>query len=103
MIEQLGESFWDQLDVFLDGGFSYLKDNEQRHTTIHAKVERISRKRLVGADFNSFLSRRSDAATSSRYEGNFSYLHFFSDAWFAGGAVNLLSSDQQELDLRTTA
>jgi hypothetical protein len=102
LVEQLGRNFWEQLDVKLDLGLSFLKDNDQRNTTVHAKVERLSRKRWVQADFNSFLSR-SDAQDSTRHVGNLSYLHFFSEAWFAGGVVNLLRSDQQQLDLRTTA
>ena len=101
-LEQLGRNFLAQLDLEIDVGFSFLKDNDQRQTTIHSKLERLSRRRWLKADLNSFLSRRSDAADSNRHDGGVSYLRLFSDAWFAGGALNFLQSDQQRLDLRTT-
>jgi hypothetical protein len=102
-VEQLGENFLEPLDIKLDFGFTFLKDNDRRQTKIHAEVARLSRKRWFQADLNTFLSRRSDAADSSRSDAKFSYLHFFKHSWFAGSSIDFLQSDQQQLDLRTTA
>jgi hypothetical protein len=58
---------------------------------------------MVTGDVSSVFSGQSEGETTRRNNLNAQYWKLFKRKWFYGGIVDLLSSDQQSLDLRTTA
>lgn len=102
-IEQLEGNFWKQFDFDIDFGFSLLKANGERQTTLNTSVKRLSRKNLIQMSASSYLTRRNDADDITRNNGKITYLRLRGNKWFVGGLTDFLQNDEQQLDLRITA
>ncbi len=101
-IDQLERGFWHQLDFDIDFGFSLLKANSERQTTLNTSLKRLSRKNLVQMSASSYLTRTETAPDITRNNGKISYLRLQGNSWFIGGLADFLQNNEQQLDLRTT-
>ena len=102
-IEQLEGNFWKQLDFDIDFGFSVLKADGERQTTLNTSLKRLSRKNLIQMSASSYLTRRNNADDITRNNGKVTYLRLRGNRWFVGGLTDFLQNTEQQLDLRITA
>jgi hypothetical protein len=103
MIDQLGSSFWKQLDGSIDVGLSYTASSSTSQFTVNASVSRRRESNEFDLAWSSFLSRAEGADPTNRYELTGLYKRLMEwHNWFYGGALDFLKSDQQNLDLRVT-
>jgi putative salt-induced outer membrane protein YdiY len=101
-IQQSEKSFWSQLNGSIDYGLSYTSGNSALSSSLGAAVEYQRTKDLVRLTTNSQFSTQSKGPSTNRYTFDGQYFRQISERWFYGGLLDLLKSDQQDLDLRTT-
>lgn len=95
------QHFWSQLNGSIDYGFSYTSGNSQYQTQLAISTNYNGEGYVAGADMSSVFSGQSEGESTRRNTFNGKYWKLFTRRWFYGGLVELLSSDQQSLDLRT--
>ena len=94
--------FLKQLEGSIDFGLSYTSGNDQYQTELIATTTyRTGSHSFTTAIDSAFTGQRQGDSTS-RNEFTFDYRKQLTQRWFTGGLFDLLSSDQQSLDLRTT-
>jgi hypothetical protein len=102
-IRPADQNFWTQLNGSIDYGFSYTSGNSQYQTQLTTALVYNGEGYTVTGDLSSVFSGQSEGETTRRNNLNAQYWKLFKRKWFYGGIVDLLSSDQQSLDLRTSA
>jgi len=95
------QNFWSQLNGSIDYGFSYTSGNSQYQTQLTVSTIYNGHGYVAGGDVSSVFSGQSQGASTRRNTFNGKYWKLFTERWFYGGLVEVLSSDQQSLDLRT--
>jgi hypothetical protein len=98
----LEESFWQQLEGRIDFGFSFTSGNDQYQTELTASTTYRKGTHSITASVDSVFSGQSEGTSTARKEFMLDYRKQLSSRWYVGGLLDLLSSDQQNLDLRTT-
>jgi putative salt-induced outer membrane protein YdiY len=101
-IQQSEGSFWSQLNGSIDYGLSYSSGNSALSSSLGAGVEYQRTKGYVGLTTSSQFSSQSSGRSTNRYTLDGQYFRLLSPQWFYGGLLDLLKSDQQDLNLRTT-
>jgi putative salt-induced outer membrane protein YdiY len=101
-IQQSEGSLWSQLNGSIDYGLSYSSGNSALSSSLGAGVEYQRTKSYVGIATSSQFSRQSSGPSTNRYTLDGQYFRSLSLRWFYGGLLDLLKSDQQDLNLRTT-
>lgn len=102
-IQQSEKSFWGQLNGSIDYGFSYTNGNNALSSSLGAAAEYQTTKDLIRLTTNSQFNTQSKGPSTNRYTFDGQYFRQLSERWFYGGLLDLLKSDQQNLNLRTTA
>ena len=95
--------FWRQLEGTIDYGLSFTSGNDQYQTTLAASATYRKGAHSLTASVDSAFSGQTSGTSSARNQFTFDYRKQLSRRWYAGGFLDLLRSDQQSLDLRTTA
>jgi putative salt-induced outer membrane protein YdiY len=101
-IQQSEGTFWSQLNGSIDYGLSYTSGNNALSSSLGAAVEYRRTKDLVTLTTSSQFDANSKGPNTNRYTFDGQYFRQLSERWFYGGLLDLLKSDQQKLDLRTT-
>ena len=101
-IRQQEAGFWKQLTGSIDYGFSYTGDNNRTTSSLSADVAHYTPVNVLQLDTTSQFNGQSKGSSSSRYTFRGQYLRKLSQRWFYVGLFDLLKSDQQGLNLRTT-
>jgi len=101
-IQQSEKSFWSQLNGSIDYGLSYTSGNSALSSSLSAGVEYQRTKDLTRLTTSSQFNTQSSGPSTNRYTFDGQYFRQISERWFYGGLLDLLKSDQQDLDLRTT-
>jgi len=101
-IQQSEGSFWSQLNGSIDYGLSYSSGNSALNSSLGAGVEYQRTKTYVSLATSSQFSTQSSGRSTNRYTLDGQYFRSLSPQWFYGGLLDLLKSDQQDLNLRTT-
>jgi hypothetical protein len=96
------EGFLKRLEGSIDFGLSYTSGNDQYQTELIATTTYRTENHSFTASVDSAFSGQPQGSSTSRNEFNFEYRKQLTPSWYAGGLLNLLSSDQQSLSLRTT-
>lgn len=95
--------FLQQLNGSIDYGFSYTSGNTQYQSQLSATANyRRGSQYIVGSTSINF-SGQSRGDRTARYNVDMEYRKLLRERWFAGGVLDFLSSDEQSLELRTTA
>ena len=103
VIDQLGASLWKQFNGSIDVGLSYTNSNSTGQLTVNAGLSRRRKLNEFDLSWSSFLSRVEGVDPTNRYELKALYKRLMKwHNWFYGGSLDLLKSDQQNLDLRVT-
>ena len=101
-IQQSEENFWNQLTGSIDYGLSYTSDNSSLNSSLGANVKYQRTKDYVSLATSSQFSSQSKGPNTNRLTFDGQYFRSLSPQWFYGGLLDLLKSDQQDLNLRTT-
>jgi putative salt-induced outer membrane protein YdiY len=101
-IQQSEGSFWSQLNGSIDYGLSYSSGNSALNSSLGSGVEYQRTKTYVALATSSQFSTQSSGRSTNRYTLDGQYFRSLSPQWFYGGLLDLLKSDQQDLNLRTT-
>jgi putative salt-induced outer membrane protein YdiY len=101
-IQQKEGNFWSQLNGSIDYGLSYASGNSTLSSSLEAAVEYRRTKDYVAVATSSQFSAQSNGPSTNRFTFDGRYFRSLSPDWFYGGLLDILKSDQQELNLRTT-
>jgi putative salt-induced outer membrane protein YdiY len=97
------DSFAAQLTGSVDYGFNFTGGNDATQSTLSADVSYRAERWTADLNGSSVFSRQNGSRNSGRNTLDFMYLRYLNERWFAGATLDLLNSQQQELNLRTTA
>jgi len=95
-------SLWAQLNGSIDYGFSFASGNNQTQSSLGANVAYRGEKNQISSSLSSSFNGQTDAADTTRESFSADYSRILSPKYFATALTSLLSSSQQQLDLRTT-
>jgi putative salt-induced outer membrane protein YdiY len=94
--------FWKRLEGSIDFGFSFTSGNDQYQTQLAATTTYRTGDHSFTASIDSSFSGQTEGDSLRRNQFTFDYRKQLSRRWYVGGLFDLLHSDQQSLDLRTT-
>ena len=94
--------FWKQLEGSVDFGLSYTSGNDQYQTELVATTTYRTGSHSFTTSIDSAFTGQPRGDSTSRNQFTFDYRKQLNQRWFTGGLFDLLSSDQQSLNLRTT-
>jgi putative salt-induced outer membrane protein YdiY len=94
--------FWTRLEGSVDFGFSFTSGNDQYQTHLAATTTYRTGDHSFAASIDSSFSGQPQGESSRRNQFTFDYRKQLSARWYAGGLFDLLRSDQQSLNLRTS-
>jgi len=101
-IQPQKSSFVEQLTGSIDYGFTYLSGNSEFQSSLGANVAYRGEKNQMSSSLTSSFSGQSDAEDTTRQSIAADYSRILTPKYFITGVSTLLSSSQQELDLRVT-
>jgi len=101
-ITPAGRHFWKRLEGSIDFGFSFTSGNDQYQTNLAATTTYRTGDHSFTASIDSSFSGQTEGDSLRRNQFTFDYRKQLSRRWYVGGLFDLLHSDQQSLDLRTT-
>ena len=94
--------FWKQLEGSIDLGLNYTSGNDQYQAELLASATYRRGDHSLTASIDSAFSGQTEGSSSARNEFTLDYRKQLSPKWYVGGLFDLLRSDQQSLNLRTT-
>lgn len=95
--------FFRRLEGSIDFGLSFTSGNDQYQTNLTATTTYRKGTNSYTAAIDSAFSGQPEGNSTTRKEFSFDYRKQLSSRYFVGGLFDLLQSDQQSLDLRTSA
>lgn len=95
--------FWKRLEGSIDFGFSFTSGNDQYQTQLSATTTYRTGDHSYTASVDSAFSGQTEGTSLTRNQFSFDYRKQLSPRWYVGGLFDLLRSDQQSLNLRTSA
>jgi putative salt-induced outer membrane protein YdiY len=101
-IQPQKSSLWAQLNGSIDYGFSYVSGNNQVQSSLGANAAYRGEKNQMTGSLSSSFSGQSDVENTTREAFTGDYSRILTPKYFVTGLTTLLSSSQQQLDLRTT-
>ena len=94
--------FWKRLEGSIDFGFSFTSGNDQYQTDFAATTTYRTGDHSFTASIDSSFSGQTEGVKLTRNQFNFDYRKQLTRRWYVGGLFDLLRSDQQSLNLRTS-
>ena len=94
--------FWKRLEGSIDLGFSFTSGNDQYQTQLTATTTYRTGDHSFTASVDSAFSGQTEGTSLTRHQFTFDYRKQLNQRWYVGGLFDLLRSDQQSLNLRTT-
>lgn len=94
--------FWKRLEGSIDFGFSFTSGNDQYQTNLAATSTYRTGDHSFTASIDSSFSGQTQGTSLTRNQFSFDYRKQLSNRWYVGGLFDLLRSDQQSLELRTS-
>ncbi len=101
-LESVKTTFWDQLSASFDFGYSLTKANNLKQTSVGGMFGYKSDKSTATISLQGVNSSQDNAGRSRKGELNLSYSYMFVSSWYAVAAAGFETSDEQQLDLRST-
>ena len=101
-ISPIEARFWKQLEGSIDLGLNYTSGNDQYQAELLASVTYRRGDHSLTASIDSAFSGQREGSSTARNEFTLDYRKQLSPKWYVGGLFDVLRSDQQSLDLRTT-
>jgi putative salt-induced outer membrane protein YdiY len=101
-IQQQEESFWNQLTGSINYGFSFTSASSATSSTLGADVAYRTSKNVLQLGTSSQFSSQSGSSDANRFTFDSYFGRALTQHWTAAGLLNLLKSNQQDLNLRST-
>jgi len=101
-IRPYGVGFVQKLDGSVDFGFGLTKANNQTQSSLHFDIQYRDRRDLLSFNVDSLFSHTEGAPDTNRHELTTVYDRTFRERWFSRAFSGFLTSDEQDLALRTT-
>ena len=101
-IGQREGSFWDQLTGSINYGFSFASGSKAISSSLGADVAFRTSKNTVQLATSSQFNSQTGAMNTNRITFDAQYARMLTKQWLAAGLLSLLSSNQQDLELRST-
>ena len=102
-LDAIGKNFLSRLTAEFDLGITSTKANNSKQFTANALLGYLANKWKLEGFFNSVISSQDNTDDIKRIEGNTRFQWYLPKDWFLSTSVNLLTNNEQELRLRTTA
>jgi hypothetical protein len=99
-IVPLEASFWQQLDGFINVGYSYTKSNSLSQLTADVYVRHRAPIRVWTLEFSSITTLQEDEDTQRRQDVTLSHSRLFEGPVFATASASAQSNDELGLELR---
>jgi putative salt-induced outer membrane protein YdiY len=96
------DTFWKQLTGSIDYGFSFTGGTNVIQSSLSGMASYLGERWRSQMSGSSSFNYQSGARNSGRDNLYFQYLKLVSDRWFVGTTASLMTSDQQDLTLRTS-
>lgn len=94
--------FWQRLEGSIDFGLSFTSGNDQYSTNLTATTTYRTGKHSFTASIDSAFSGQPEGDSTTRKQFTFDYRKQLTPRFYVGGLFDLLQSDQQSLNLRTS-
>lgn len=94
--------FWKRLEGSVDFGFSFTSGNDQYQTQLTATTTYRTGEHSFTTSIDSAFSGQPEGDSTTRKQFTFDYRKQLTSRLFVGGIFDLLQSDQQSLELRTS-
>lgn len=94
--------FFSRLEGSIDFGFSFTSGNDQYQTGLNATTTYRTGSHSFSAAIDSTFSGQTQGDSITRNQFTFDYRKQLTQRYYVGGLFDLLQSDQQSLDLRTS-
>lgn len=94
--------FFERLEGSIDFGFSFTSGNDQYQTNLTATTTYRTGNNSFTASIDSAFSGQPEGDSTTRKQFSFDYRKQLTRRFYAGGLFDLLQSDQQSLNLRTS-
>ena len=94
--------FWTRLEGSIDFGFSFTSGNDQYQTSLDATTTYRTGDHAFTARIGSTFSGQTQGDSITRNQFTFDYRKQLTPRYYLGGLFDLLQSDQQSLELRTS-
>ena len=101
-IDPVEPGFWKRLEGSIDFGFSFTSGNDQYQTGLTATATYRTGDHSFTASIDSAFSGQTEGDSTTRRQFTFDYRKQLTPRYYVGGLFDLLQSDQQSLDLRTS-
>jgi hypothetical protein len=96
------QSFWSRFDAGFDVGYSMTKANATKQLTANSNIVYTTEKSISTLAASIFFNEQGEAAQTRRWEVTPEYKRLLPRHWYASGLSDFYSSDEQQLDLRTS-
>ena len=101
-IQQQKASLWAQLNGSIDYSFSFVSGNHQVQSSLGANVAYRGEKNQMSASLSNSFNGQTDTEDTTRASFSGDYSRILTPKYFVTALNALLSSSQQQLDLRVT-
>ena len=102
-IDPFESRFISRLEFSVDAGITLTKANNSKQITSNASLAYTAYKWNFSSNFNLVYSKQDSTDNISRYQGGITAQRYLKNEWFLQGLVDLLSSSDQKIKLRTTS
>ena len=102
MVQPFERTFWSRFDVGLDFGYSLTKTNSAKQLSLGGNMSYRDERNLDSLFVNVFRSSQSNAPETQRWDLSNDFRHLLGTSWYMNTGQDLLNSEEQGLDLRTT-
>jgi Protein of unknown function, DUF481 len=101
-VQPFERTFWARFDTALDFGYSMTRTNSAKQLSLGSNLS-YRDERYVDVIFaNVFSSTQENAPETQRWDVNNDFRRLLGSRWYANTTQELLNSEEQGLDLRTT-
>jgi putative salt-induced outer membrane protein YdiY len=101
-IKPFKENFKDRFNGSFDFGYSLTKANTAQQLNVSGNLSYLTKKWTSSLNFSSVNSLQEDVPSAQSSDANINFRRFLSKNWFGFVAATFRSSDEQQLDLRST-
>ena len=102
MVQPFERGFWSRFDAALDFGYSLTKTNSAKQLSLGGNLTYRDERNLDSLFVNVFRSSQANAPETQRWDLGNDFRHLLGTRWYVNTTQDLLNSEEQGLDLRTT-
>ena len=102
ILDDIDKGFWSQVYASIDLGIDLTKANNFRQVALRSNVGYIAKRWQFDGSYNTMKSEQDEVDDIKRTDGGVTFKYFLPYDWYPLAAVEFLSNNEQQLQLRTT-